>query len=55
MRTNSGQGKGKNNRGNPTLEEHEEERGRHGQAIAGDKKVDAEPNRTRARSGHVHH
>ena len=39
MRSNSGQGKSSNNRGNPTLEEHERARGRSGAAIAGEKKV----------------
>jgi hypothetical protein len=39
MRSNSGQGKSSNNRGNPTLEEHERARGRSGAAIAGEKKA----------------
>ena len=39
MRSNSGQGKSSNNRGNPTLEEHERDRGRSGEAIAGEKKA----------------
>ncbi|HEX8222524.1 MAG TPA: hypothetical protein VF605_01760 [Allosphingosinicella sp.] len=39
MRSNSGQGKSSNNRGNPTLEEHERASGRSGQAIAGEKKA----------------
>jgi hypothetical protein len=55
MRSNSGQGKSQNNRGNPTLEEHERKRGRSGEAIAGEKKVDAEPSREESRSGHVNH
>lgn len=37
-RDNSGGGKIQNNRGNPTLEEHERAKGRHGEAIAGEKK-----------------
>jgi hypothetical protein len=55
MRSNSGRGKSQNNRGNPTLEEHERERGRSGEAITGEKKVDAEPSREKARSGHIDH
>jgi hypothetical protein len=39
MRSNSGGGKSSNNRGNPTLEEHERASGRSGAAITGDKKV----------------
>ena len=39
MRSNSGQGKSSNNRGNPTLEEHEQAKGRSGAAIHGDKKA----------------
>jgi len=39
MRSNSGQGKSSNNRGNPTLKEHERERGRSGAAIHGEKKA----------------
>lgn len=38
-RDNSGGGKSSNNRGNPTLEEHERDKGRSGEAIHGDKKV----------------
>jgi hypothetical protein len=49
MRDNSGGGKSSNNRGNPTLEEHERARGVSGEAIHGDKKVDAEPSRTSQR------
>ena len=49
MRSNSGGGKSSNNRGNPTLEEHEHASGRSGAAITGDKKVDAAPSRTSAR------
>lgn len=48
MRTNSGSGKSSNNRGNPTLEEHEQARGTSGEAITGEKKAGGEPNRTRA-------
>lgn len=49
MRSNSGGGKSSNNRGNPTLEEHERAEGRSGAAIHGEKKVDAEPDRQSAR------
>lgn len=45
MRSNSGSGKSSNNRGNPTLEEHERAHGRSGAAITGEK-VAAEPDRT---------
>ena len=45
MRSNSGNGKSSNNRGNPTLEEHEQARGRSGEAITGDKKAGGQPNR----------
>ncbi len=43
MRSNSGNGKSSNNRGNPTLEEHEQAKGRNGAAITGDKKVGGSP------------
>ena len=49
MRTNSGSGRAKNNRGNPTLEEHKQARGKSGEAITGAKQVRAQPSRTRAR------
>jgi hypothetical protein len=39
MRSNSGSGKSSNNRGNPTLEEHERAHGRSGAAIQGEKKA----------------
>lgn len=39
MRDNSGKGEATNNRGNPTLEEHERKHGRSGEAIAGEKKA----------------
>jgi hypothetical protein len=55
MRSNSGSGKGKNNLHDPTLKEREREQGHSGEAITGEKKVDAEPNRTGQRSGRVHH
>jgi hypothetical protein len=55
MRTNSGSGKGRNNLHDPTLRDRERERGRSGEAIAGDKKVEAEPGRGPARSGHIDH
>jgi len=44
-RSNSGGGKSSNNTGNPTLEEHQAEKGVSGNAIRGEKKVDAKPNR----------
>jgi hypothetical protein len=50
MRSNSGGGKSSNNRGNPTLEEHEAAHGRSGAAITGDKKVSGIPNRDSART-----
>ena len=49
MRSNSGGGKSSNNRGNPTLEEHEAAHGHSGAAIVGDKKVGGEPDRQSAR------
>jgi hypothetical protein len=49
MRSNSGSGKSSNNRGNPTLEEHEAAHGRSGAAITGDKKAAGEPDRQSAR------
>ena len=51
MRSNSGSGESSNNRGNPTLEEHERERGRSGEAIVGEKKSARTPNRTESRGG----
>jgi hypothetical protein len=51
MRDNSGCGKSQNNRGNPTLEQHEQARGRSGEAITGDKKVDSDRKRTESRDG----
>jgi hypothetical protein len=50
MRSNSGNGKSSNNRGNPTLEEHERAHGRSGAAITGEKKVGGEPSRKESRS-----
>jgi hypothetical protein len=50
MRSNSGSGKASNNRGNPTLEEHEQARGISGEAIIGRKKSGNEADRTRAPS-----
>jgi hypothetical protein len=49
MRSNSGGGKSSNNRGNPTLEDHEQAAGRSGNAIHGDKKVGGSPDRTTVR------
>jgi hypothetical protein len=45
-RSNSGGGKSQNNRGNPTLEEHERSAGRSGAAIHGEKKVAKSADRT---------
>ena len=39
MRSNSGGGKSSNNTGNPTLEEHQAEKGVSGNAIRGEKKA----------------
>jgi hypothetical protein len=49
MRDNSGSGESKNNNRNPTLRDHERERGRSGEAITGDKKAGSEPDRKPAR------
>jgi hypothetical protein len=49
MRSNSGGGKSSNNRGDPTLEEHEGAKGRSGAAIRGEKKVGGSPDRTTPR------
>ena len=49
MRGNSGNGKSSNNRGNPTLEEHERANGHSGEAITGEKKVAGEPSRKESR------
>jgi hypothetical protein len=49
MRSNSGGGKSSNNRGNPTLEEHERGSGRSGAAIHGEKKVGTSADRTTPR------
>jgi hypothetical protein len=49
MRDNSGGGKSSNNRGNPTLEDHERAKGRSGAAIHGEKKVGGSPDRTTPR------
>jgi len=51
MRDNSGNGKSSNNRGNPTLEEHEHAHGRSGAAITGEQKKGGSPERTPQRSG----
>jgi hypothetical protein len=50
MRSNSGGGKSSNNRGNPSLEEHERAGGTSGEAIHGEKKVGNMPDRQSARS-----
>ncbi|HLL31131.1 MAG TPA: hypothetical protein VK403_09065 [Allosphingosinicella sp.] len=49
MRSNSGGGKSSNNRGNPTLEEHERGNGRSGAAIHGSKKAGTSADRIDAR------
>jgi hypothetical protein len=49
MRDNSGGGKSSNNMRDPTVRDHEREKGVSGSAILGEKKIDAEPNRTPAR------
>jgi hypothetical protein len=49
MRSNSGGGKSSNNRGNPTLEEHERSKGRSGAAIHGEKKAGAPADRIEAK------
>ena len=51
MRDNSGGGESSNNRGNPTLEEHERAKGRSGGAIQGDKKAGTPADRADARDG----
>lgn len=51
MRSNSGNGQSSNNRGDPTLEEHERERGRSGEAIVGEKKSAGTPNCAESRGG----
>lgn len=43
MRRNSGNGESTTNRGNPTLKEHERDRGRSGEAITGEKQLDITP------------
>jgi hypothetical protein len=49
MRDNSGGGKSSNNTGNPTLKDHEREKGVSGSAILGEKGTHPEPSRTSAR------
>jgi hypothetical protein len=52
MRDNSGGGKSSNNRGNPTLEEHERAHGHSGEAITGDQKSQgSDRQRTESRTG----
>jgi hypothetical protein len=53
MRDNSGNGKSSNNRGNPTLEEHERaDKGVSGEAIHGEKKSEgSDRKRTESRTG----
>lgn len=51
MRSNSGNGKSSNNTGNPTLKEHEREKGVSGNAIQGEQKAEgSERKRTDSRS-----
>jgi hypothetical protein len=50
MPDNSGAGKGKNNMRDPTLRDHEREKGVSGGAIQGEKKVASTPDRQSARS-----
>jgi hypothetical protein len=49
MRSNSGGGKSQNNLHDPTLKEHEREKGVSGAAIQGEKKVNATPDRDDSR------
>jgi hypothetical protein len=49
MRTNSGNGEGKNNNHDPTLRDHERARGTSGEAIHGEKKTGNSPDRQSAR------
>jgi len=49
MRSNSGGGKSSNNRGNPSLKEHERASGHNGAAITGDRKHATTPDRTSER------
>lgn len=49
MRSNSGGGKSSNNRGDPTLEEHERGNGRSGAAIHGEKKAGTSADRIDAK------
>ena len=49
MRSNSGKGEAKNNNRNPTLREHEQARGKSGEAITGGKKAGGQPGRKHAR------
>ena len=52
MRDNSGGGKSSNNTGNPTLKDHEREKGVSGEAILGEKKAKgSDRKRTEAREG----
>jgi hypothetical protein len=52
MRENSGGGKSSNNTGNPTLKDHEREKGVSGNAIQGEKKSKgSDAKRTDARIG----
>ena len=52
MRSNSGGGKSSNDSGNPTLEEHQAEKGGSGNAIRGEKKAEgSDRKRSDARIG----
>lgn len=50
MRDNSGKGESKNNLRDPTLRDHEREKGRSGQAVIGKKGASPEPSRKSSRS-----
>lgn len=50
MRANSGKGKAKNNLHDPTLRDHEREKGHSGRAIIGEKGASPKPDRKPARS-----
>ena len=45
MRDNSGGGDASTNTRDPTLKDHEKKKGTSGEAITGEKKVDAQPDR----------
>ena len=56
MRSNSGGGKGKNNLHDPTLKEHEAEKGRSGGAVHGSKGTEPQPSgKGQSRTGGIVH